>query len=141
MPISADELHLMLTEKGVETQRLGVFGVIGEQILGEAEECPDDDGWIVIKNPKRIIRLQEMGEGGSFRINFILIEWDLIVGGEIHARPEYHYSLKNLNEESQLRYLGLYAQYFEQKKMAAAARANIVIPEMQSPFGKVRPLK
>jgi hypothetical protein len=141
MAISPDEMKAKLREAGIEVETLVVAGVGTEQVMGEAEAAYDPAQiWFHIKNPRRLIRLQQMAEGG-FRVEFALIDWDLMVGGRMSCQPSFFFRLGDLDAESQERYMGLYLGYLEHKKMERLAKSNIVIPEMQSPFGKVRPLK
>lgn len=121
-----------LTKHGVEVDKLGVVMMGKELIYGEIQEVRLQPHTALVKNPRRMIRLEQI-QSGNFRVDFLLIDFDLISGGTIAVVPEGLYFLSELDDESQGRMLALYRGYLENKKRAKAAEAGIVIPENNKP--------
>jgi hypothetical protein len=116
-----------LAEKGIDPEQLGIVMYGQEQVFGEILDVTPDAGRSVrVKNPKRFLRLQRV-EPNNFRVEFILIDFDLMTVGVADIVPQVMFMLKNCDEETRVRYYGMYLGFFEQKKLASAARAGIVV--------------
>jgi hypothetical protein len=135
-----DQIKDDLTKAGVEVDKLGVVMVGNEQIYGEIIDVKMEPMHSVrVRNPKRMLRLQQV-QPGNFRVDFIVIDLDLITHGTVVLFPQGIYFLSELDADSQGRMMALYVNYFENKKRANAAAAGIVVPDVKPP-ANVRPLK
>jgi len=126
-----------LTKNGVEVEKLCVLTCATEQYLGELVSFNDNDASpvrVVLKNPRRILRLQKV-EPGNLRIDILLLEFDLVSAGEVVFWPVVFYRFTDVSEESKLRMLSIYARFFKEQEQKRAAAAGIVIPQMELPPG------
>jgi hypothetical protein len=125
-----EQLTATLREKGVEVERLAVLSVGSDQIIGEidyAESKQLTGRSVLVKNPKRLIRLQRM-EGQSLSIDFLIGDLDFVSSGAVQVSPVYSYRINDINEESQTAMLGLLVMYFENRARNRAQAAGIQLP-------------
>lgn len=129
MKTQIDELKAFLKGQGVAVDTLCIIGIGGgETFLGELAGT-DSNGTLRLWNPKRIIRLQQMAQGGV-QVSIMIGDLELLEGNGTHMYvKEKTFSLVSLqNEISQLNVLNLYKSYFDRKAMNDARAAGIHIP-------------
>jgi hypothetical protein len=128
--ISIQSLFKELERDGFKNpSALAVIGVVSnEQFIGEVEgEPPDIVGKrLVLRNPKRFLRLQVMHEDQKIAVQFVIGPLDMVEGGFIQVFPAYAYYLKNLEVQSQGAMLELLVEYERKKR---AAESGLIVPE------------
>lgn len=126
----------MLKEFGLNPDRVAVFAVGGEQLVGEVLDTgipAYDRGTLTgierrVKNPKRIIRLQNMDQRtGSLTIEFLLGNYDFISEGEIQIQSHFAYWLNKVSVDSQLNIFSLFVGFSDRRR---AQQSGLVIPEI-----------
>lgn len=123
----------IIQDANVDVEKLGVVMWASEQLFGEVIERKFEPyHHVVMKDPKRILRLQQV-QPGNFRVDFILVDLDLMESGRVELQPMGFYLVRDLDEDSQHRMLGLYLSYLENKQRSKAAEAGIVIPDVRPP--------
>ncbi len=129
-----EELAKQLKEKGVDVSRLVVCFIGTDQILGESTR-PVTDAPIAIKNPKRVVRIQQFVEGGIV-ISLMIGDLDFVTEGLLFVKPAAEYYVQDQSEESQTNVYESYLDYFKRKVVNKAKEAGIVMPGAPSPFRK-----
>lgn len=126
-----EQLRAYLSDKGVDTQSLGVWTVAANELaLGECSvKSPDAPGpfQATIANPKRFYRLTQVGPGGM-SINYMIGDWDLIDQGFLDVNASAMYYLRHQSIQAQIDTLNLYKQYFERRAAARVLEAGLVTP-------------
>lgn len=127
--VSLEKLKEDLQQKGVKVDALAVLLVGGgEQVLGEGSQR--EDGLWDVKNPKRLVRLQQMDRSGQgLSISYLIGDFDMVEGGLMHVRPTGYYLLSEIDVPSQGAVLQLYRDFLVRKVEAKAREAGIVIPD------------
>src|SRR6267154_1273409 len=132
-----DELKKELKEKGIDTEKLAVLMIGGEQILGEVvhedRDIMTDDrlvgNLVRLKNPKRYMRLQRMTQDGSaMSVDVFVGGLDLIEddGSEIQVHALGGYWLRKLGLNSQRELMKTLVMFFKHRTMARAAKAGLI---------------
>lgn len=131
-----EALQNELKEKGVDTERLAILMLGGEQILGEVQEVMPlgtlVGGLLRVKNPKRYMRLQRMTpDGSAMAVDVFVGGLDLIDddGSEIQLLPVGGYWLKSLGPSSQRELMNTLLMFFKHKLMARVKKAGLITPD------------
>lgn len=130
--MTIDKMMTELTGVGVDVSKLSVFYTGTDQILGEAETNKDYPSFIV-KNPKRVIRMQQMERNGLI-LTYLVSNLDLMQDGELRLTPHAWYRVRDQPEETQRVVFGLYLEFFERRAQQRIAESGLVLPT--SPFKK-----
>lgn len=121
-----------LEDQGVNHGCLAIFNFCtGEQIFGEVGNVETHTLCgvpILVKNPKRFIRIQRAERDGGISIEFLVADLDMIEEGAVVLQAPLAYWIDYLSCPSQERYLGTYLMHLEQKKLMRAAASGIVSP-------------
>lgn len=134
-------MKAQLRESKYDFEKIAVFMITaGDQILGQVE---GDDPSLVgrsvtISSPKRFIRLQKATQTG-LEMNFLVTDLDMIDDGTVQVHALVAYRLKDLNEESQGRYLGFLLDHLSQREQERRARSGIILPGQSEPRAFVMP--
>lgn len=125
-----------LKEKGCRPDILTVaFLATGEQLIGEMY-ASTPGAVLEMTNPKRILRLQQVQNGG-ISISLMVGDLDLLESGKVQLIPQLAYRVRDQSEDSQYAILTLYKEYLDRKRITKAEEAGIVIPSQSvSPFKK-----
>lgn len=118
-----------LGNKKINANKLAVllYGA-GEQVLGELEDGDYQPGtFIKITNPKRLIRIQQMGQQGM-SLQFLIGDFDLIESGSMNIVPTGWFWLRDQSPESYEAYIGLLVEFLNRKIRNRAAEAGLVLP-------------
>jgi hypothetical protein len=131
-----EQLVKQLWEKGVDASTLAIV-MLGntEQLVGEVGDV--DDEWkagrpFKLFNPKRFLRLQQMGQGGLM-IQHLIGDLDMMSKGEIDVRPPVFYRVSWMDPQGIEDFLGLYVEFLDRKVVSSAKAAGLVTPD-RSPF-------
>jgi hypothetical protein len=137
------EFYAALEKAGVQPEKLCVLMVgASDQIVGEIELLKIGEP-VVVRNPKRLSRIQQVHNGPNgavgMSIMFMVGDLDLMEEGVAQFLPTGGYLIRWGNPASITSMLGLYAEFLERreqnKKMAAAKDAGIVLPNGPLPRG------
>lgn len=133
--MKSEEMAKELAEKGVDVEKLIVLYAGTEQVLGESQGM-EDDGEVGVLNPKRVLRLQQVVEGGVV-ISLMIGDLDFVHGkGPVFLRPYMFYNVSHQDEETKAGVYGSYLDYFKRKTLNKAEDAGLVLPKGLSPFRK-----
>ena len=124
-----------LEKNNVEVDKLCVAICASEQYIGELLEYYDEGAApvrVVLKNPRRILRIQKVSPG-NVAIDVIVLDIDLVSAGTMTFWPVGFYKLSDISEDSRVRMLAMLARYFKSLEMQRAAESGIVIPTMETP--------
>lgn len=139
MTTELEEVKKSLTEKKIPVGSLTMLMTAnGEQILGEVEGSDPRPGEVlVVKNPKRVIRLQQMTQSGV-SISFLVGDLDLLSEGSIKVIAISVYRVMDQSDDSAERILSVYNDYLSRKVAIKAEEAGLVVPDSPiiSPFKK-----
>ena len=132
-----EQMKTELREKRVDPSRLTHVVVPGDNLVGELV------GWeaefMKIKNPKRLVKQQNMVPGKGLMVSISMVDWDLVEEGVIHVHPITYVPIRDMNAETQRRYYGIYLGYLDDKVIQRARAAGIEIAGAdQLPKGDVR---
>jgi hypothetical protein len=120
------QVQASLREKGIKIDDLAVVNSGGDILLGETNS-EDLLGTILLKNPKRIMVLKQMGPGG-LSINYMVGDLDFMSSGVVQVNPNYGYWLNDMDEEGQIEMLRLLLQFFDRRAQSRAVEAGLVLP-------------
>lgn len=127
-----NELTERLAARGVTVKNLAVFVLPGDQIIGEVDGhirvpgSPELIGGVIkLRNPKRLLRLQQASQHG-LQINFMIGDLDFMDTGFIEIQANVAYYIHWMNAESQIALLNLYYEFLNMK---SADKAGIALPD------------
>ena len=138
-----ETLKKEILEKGkINIDRCVILLCNGEQIIGELPEeeplCIRSEGFTKIRNPKRVMRLQQIDKSsGSIVTNFVVGDYDLMEGGSLMVRAEAWTTFEMLSEAAQKNFVMLMKDVIANKMREKAAEAGLVTP----PPSLVRPIR
>lgn len=132
-----EQMRSELRQKHVDPSRLAHVVVPGDNLFGEIQGWDGD--FVKIKNPRRLTRNSVMTAKGP-AVSIACVDWDMVDGGIINAKPIIFFHVKEMDEETQRRYLSIYLGYLQDKQLQAARAAGIEIAGAdQMPRGPVEP--
>lgn len=104
-----------------------------DQIIGELLSVHSDGG-MDIKNPRRILRLQQVEPSGAVVFGLMIADFDFIAEGTLTAYPDVKYHVREQSESSKISIYSALIDYFDRKVENQAQDAGLVLPK--SPFRK-----
>lgn len=129
-----DQLKKQLREKRIKVEDLVVVSInAGETIIGEliTSQSQGEEktltGPLKVRNPKRIIRLQQMSQQG-LSIQFMVGDLDMLESGTIQVRSNLGYLIEDISVESQTALLHLYRDFLDRKAENRAREAGLHLP-------------
>lgn len=130
-----EELEKELISKGVDVEALHVAYVGTESIIGELDD--ESEGVLMLKDPKRVLRLQQVLDGG-IAISYMVTDMDFMTSGLVCVKPNIHYPVFNQPEETKANIYESFIEYFKRKVINKAKEAGILLhPSVNpSPFRK-----
>lgn len=137
--MKSEELSQKLEEHGVEVEKLYVIYAGSEQLIGELQDgLFKNNEKLYLKNPKRVLRLQQVLPEGV-AISFMIGDFDFISSGAVTVMaPTLSYKVLMQPEETKQFILSTYLNYFERKTVHKAQEAGLIVPKagISSPFKK-----
>lgn len=133
-----EELIEQLRKRKVVVEDLYVVYAGAEQLIGELMEPTSPEEAIYLRNPKRVLRLQQVLPEGV-AISFMIGDFDFLSSGWIKVvAPTLSYKVISQPEETQEFILTTYLNYFERKTVHKAEEAGLIVPKagVSSPFKK-----
>lgn len=128
--------HKVLDVFKIDPKRLAVLAVGGEQIVGEIVNVFHSEDLagsslvgrpILMRNPKRLIRLQKMDQrSGALTIEFLLGDYDFIEEGVVEVQTSFGYWLEDISPQSQVGLLSLFVDFMNRRK---AVDTGLILPE------------
>lgn len=122
--------------KGIcDYDQLAVLMIGGaEQLVGEVEDGTHNDfvgKRVVLKNPKRYMRLQKVAQNGSsVSIDYFIGSLDGVEhdGSKLQVIPVAGYWIKELGPFSQVNFLKILVGFFNHQKINKAMAAGLALP-------------